>query len=61
MELDRKKIEAMQRWSIPTNLKQLRGFLGLTGNYRRFIKGYAMVAAPLTSVLKKGAWEFWSN
>lgn len=44
--VDWEKIKAMQDWSLPTNLKQLRGFLGLTGYYRHFIKNYAHMAAP---------------
>jgi len=34
------KVEAIGRWIRPSNLKSLRGFLRLTGYYRRFIKGY---------------------
>lgn len=47
-----KKIQAILQWPVPKNLKQLRGFLGLIGYYRRFIKNFAKIAKPLTSAMR---------
>ena len=40
MKVDPNKIKAMMEWTIPKTLKNLRGFLGLTRYYRKFIKNY---------------------
>lgn len=53
-----KKITIITKWPVPTSLKQLRGFLGLTGYYRKIIKGYALVAQPMTEFLKKNAFSW---
>lgn len=47
-----KKVESIINFPYPTTLKELRSFLGLSGYYRRFIKGYADLAKPLTRLLR---------
>jgi len=51
------KLQAIREWPLPQSVKALRSFLGLVGFYRRFIKGYAKMAAPLSQLLCKG--QFW--
>ena len=54
VEVDPEKIRSIVDWPTPTNVREIRGFLGFTGYYRRFVKHYGSIAAPLTQLLKKG-------
>lgn len=53
VEPEPSKVQAMVDWPIPTTIKSLRGFLGLTGFYRKFIQNYATIASPLTALLRR--------
>ena len=53
VETDLKKVEVIANWPEPKTQKHVRSFLGLTGYYRRFIKGYATKSKTLTDLLKK--------
>lgn len=47
---DYRMIQAMKEWPTPSTVKALRGFLGLAGYYKRFVKGYGIISKPLTQL-----------
>ncbi|CAI7880334.1 unnamed protein product [Closterium sp. NIES-53] len=53
VHVDLRKIEAVKKWKLPENMKELQQFLGFTNYYNRFVPQYAKIAAPLTDLLKK--------
>lgn len=61
VSIDPIKIKAIQEWLKPATVKQLRGFLGLSGYYIRFIKSYASLSQPLNALLKKNVKFRWSD
>jgi hypothetical protein len=61
IEADPAKIQAMTSWPQPQTPTALRGFLGLTGYYRRFVRDYGKIAAPLTSMLKPDNFKWTST
>lgn len=56
--VDPKKIECISKWERPKTLKVLRGFLGLAGYYRKFVRNFGITAKPLTNMLKFGGFEW---
>lgn len=46
VEVGLEKIRAIKEWPIPTNVREVQGFLGLIGYYRKFVQCYGTIAAP---------------
>jgi hypothetical protein len=53
IEMDKSKIETVEKLPPPTNIKLLRNFFGHAGFYRRFIKDFSKITKPLTQLLQK--------
>ncbi|XP_070028864.1 uncharacterized mitochondrial protein AtMg00860-like [Nicotiana sylvestris] len=61
IQVDPKKIEAVQSWPGPSSATEIQSFLGLAGYYRRFVEGFSSIASPLTKLTEKGAPFRWSD
>eukprot|EP00961_Rhodomonas_salina_P063741 857056-Rhodomonas_salina.3 len=57
IDKDPAKIESVCNWPAPTTIREVRGFLGLVSFYRKFIKDFAILARPLTDILKSTEFE----
>ena len=58
---DPSKIKDVVAWPTPTNVKEVRQFLGLAGYYRRFVRQFGILARPLFNLLKKGTPFMWTD
>lgn len=58
VQVHREKIQAILDWPPPKTLSQLRGFFGLCSYYRRFVKGFSQLGAPLIDLTKKGSFHW---
>ena len=50
VSVDPRKVQSITEWTTPTSCSEVRRFTGLANYYRRFVEGYAEVAAPLTAL-----------
>ncbi|KAL5578482.1 hypothetical protein UlMin_020181 [Ulmus minor] len=61
ISVDPSKIKAVSKWPAPTNVTEIRSFLGLAGYYRRFVEGFSSLSAPLTALTKKNKKFEWTE
>ena len=61
ISVDPGKVEAVSNWSQPTNVSEVRSFLGLAGYYRWFVEGFSRLASPLTNLTRKNVKFQWSD
>jgi hypothetical protein len=61
IEVDPAKIEAISSWLQPKTVTQVHSFLGLAGFYKRFVKDFGSIAAPLNELTKKDVPFTWGD
>jgi len=61
ISVDQRKITVIKDWPKPTNISELRSFLGLASYYRKFVQGFSAIASPLTKLLHKDQEYNWQE
>ena len=61
VSVDPSKIEAVMDWQPPKNVFEVRSFLGLAGNYCRFVEDFSRLAMAMTKLTRKGVKFVWDD
>ncbi|WVZ51596.1 hypothetical protein U9M48_002727 [Paspalum notatum var. saurae] len=61
ISVDPSKVSAVVEWEKPSNVKEVRSFLGMAGYYRRFVKEFSIIAKPLYMLTHKNVKFEWTN
>ena len=61
IEVDEEKVKSIKEWPTPKSITEVRSFHGLASFYRRFVKDFSIIIAPLSKIVKKNVGFHWGQ